>query len=176
MLSGATIAHLVKNRQGIEIEPFSEDNIGPNSYDLTLHNELLVYTMPILNLKEENPTRKIEIPKEGLILRPGELYLGKTVEYVKTSDQFVPMLEGRSSIGRLGIFIHTTAGFGDIGFCGNWTLEISVIKPVVIYPFIKICQIFFHPLSHSAPTPVKSYSGKYQNSKEIVPSRLYAEF
>ena len=84
-------------------------------------------------MKLPNKTKKIIIPEEGLILEPGKLYLGRTVEYTKT-DKFVPMLEGRSSIGRLGLFIHVTAGFGDIGFSGFWTLEIHCIQPVKYTP------------------------------------------
>ena len=78
-------------------------------------------------------------------MEPGKLYLGRTLEYTKTK-KYVPMLEGRSSIGRLGMFVHITAGFGDIGFEGFWTLEIFVVQPLKIYPNVEICQIYFHSI------------------------------
>jgi dCTP deaminase len=123
-------------------------------------------------MKLPNKTKKIIIPEEGLILEPGKLYLGRTVEYTKT-DKFVPMLEGRSSIGRLGLFIHVTAGFGDIGFSGFWTLEIHCIQPVKIYPGVEICQIYYHSIEGEYE---KYSSGKYQNNIGIQPSMLYKDF
>ena len=78
-------------------------------------------------MKKDNPIRKINIPDDGLLLEPNKLYLGRTVEYTRT-DKFIPMLEGRSSTGRLGLFIHVTAGFGDVGFAGYWTLEMFCIQ------------------------------------------------
>ena len=103
-------------------------------------------------------------------MNPGRLYLGRTVEYTETKG-YVPMIEGRSSIGRLGMFIHVTAGFGDVGFCGYWTLEISCIQPVRIYPGIEICQIFYHEITGD----VIEYNGKYQNSKDIQQSLIFKE-
>jgi dCTP deaminase len=119
------------------------------------------------------PTLKVvRIPEEGLVLQPGRLYLGRTVEFTETHG-FVPMLEGRSSIGRLGLFVHVTAGFGDVGFSGFWTLEISAIQPIRVYPNVEICQIFYHQISGD----YRPYSsGKYQNNKGIQPSLLYREF
>ncbi len=104
-------------------------------------------------------------------LLPGKLYLGRTVEYTKTNC-YVPMLEGRSSIGRLGLFIHVTAGFGDVGFEGYWTLEIQCVQPIIIYPFIKICQIFYHTIEGEYETYA---SGKYQKNTGVQPSLLYTE-
>ncbi len=96
-------------------------------------------------MKEKNPTAQLVIPKEGLLLQPGRVYLARTVERTFT-DKYVPMLEGRSSVGRLGISVHVTAGFGDIGFNGHWTLEITVEQPTVIYPDVEICQIYYHTI------------------------------
>ena len=113
ILSGKEILkHLDKE---IVIDPFDETKMNPNSYNLSLHNELLVYDAPVLDMKTPNPATLIQIPPEGLTLAPGRLYLGRTKEFTKT-EGFVPMLEGRSSIGRLGMCIHATAGFGDVGF------------------------------------------------------------
>lgn len=156
----------------ILIEPFNPDQLNPNSYNLRLHRELLVYNDKILDMKKRNNVSSLIIPQEGLVLEPGKLYLGRTIEYTKT-DACVPMLEGRSSIGRLGLFIHITAGFGDVGFSGYWTLEISCVHPVRIYPGIEICQIFYHSIEGDYET---YRSDKYQNNKGIQPSLLYKEF
>ena len=129
----------------IIIEPFDKSKINPNSYNLTLGNELLVYEHKELDMKIPNPTKRVEIPEEGLLLEPNKLYLGRTNEFTKT-EKFVPMLEGRSSTGRLGLFIHVTAGFGDIGFAGYWTLEIFCVQPIRIYPNTQICQIYYHDI------------------------------
>jgi dCTP deaminase len=123
-------------------------------------------------MKNPNPTSRITIPEEGLLLEPNKLYLGRTVEHTST-DKFVPMLEGRSSIGRLGLFIHVTAGFGDVGFSGFWTLEIFCVQPIRIYPGVEICQIFYHSIEGDYDLYT---SGKYQNNKGIQPSLLYKDF
>lgn len=157
---------------GIDITPFDVSRLNPNSYNLRLHDELLVYDEDILDMKRPNKFHKIEIPERGLVLEPGKLYLGRTVEHTRT-DGYVPMLEGRSSIGRLGLFIHATAGFGDVGFNGYWTLEISCIQPVRIYPFVEICQIYYHTIDGDY-CPYSS--GKYNNNTGIQPSLLYRDF
>lgn len=165
----------IKRRLGkdILIEPFNDEQLNPNSYNLRLHRELLVYTDNVLDMKTKNNVVSMVIPQEGLVLEPGKLYLGRTVEYTRT-DALVPMLEGRSSIGRLGLFIHITAGFGDVGFCGYWTLEISCVHPVRIYPGVEICQIFYHIIEGDYEK--YNSSGKYQNNQGIQPSFLYKEF
>ncbi|NLX76999.1 MAG: dCTP deaminase [Clostridiaceae bacterium] len=156
----------------IIIEPFDEKCLNPNSYNLRLHNELLVYEENVLDMKKPNKTRRIIIPEDGLILEPGILYLGRTLEYTKT-EGYVPMLEGRSSVGRLGLFIHVTAGFGDVGFSGYWTLEIHCIQPIRIYPGVEICQIYYHTIEGDYE---KLYKGKYQNNAGIQPSMMYRDF
>lgn len=157
----------------IVIDPFVESQLNPNSYNLRLHNELLVYEEIVLDMRKPNRFRRIEIPPEGLELDPNRLYLGRTVERTETHN-LVPMLEGRSSVGRLGLFVHVTAGFGDVGFCGFWTLEMYAIQPVRIYAGVEICQIFYHTVEGT----VREYkqSGKYQHNKDIQPSLLYREF
>ncbi len=155
----------------IIIEPFNEANLNPNSYDLTLHDELLVYRERVLDMRQANRVRRLHIPPEGLVLRPRRLYLGRTRERTETRC-FVPMIEGRSSIGRLGMFVHVTAGFGDVGFRGYWTLEIFVVQPVRIYAGIRICQIFYHDLRGEFEA---YHSDKYQDNHDIQPSLLYKE-
>ncbi len=164
----------IKKKLGDEIiiEPYSDKQLNPNSYNLRLHNELLIYDSSILDMKKANPTTRIIIPEEGLVLEPNKLYLGRTVEYTKTNN-YVPMLEGRSSIGRLGLFIHVTAGFGDVGFSGYWTLEIFCIQPIRIYPNVELCQIYYHSIKGEYD---QYSSGKYQNNNGIQPSLLYRDF
>ncbi len=170
ILSGKEIKRRLGN--DIFIKPFNPLQLNPNSYNLRLHDELLVYNEPVLDMKKEHTLEKIIMPKDGLLLESGKLYLGRTVEYTKT-DQLVPMLEGRSSIGRLGLFIHVTAGFGDVGFAGYWTLEMFCVQPVKIYPNVEICQIFYHTIEGDF---VHYVSNKYQNNQGIQPSLLYKDF
>lgn len=155
----------------IIIEPFVKEQLNPNSYNLRLYNELLVYKNDILDPKINNETIALKIPEEGLILEPGQLYLARTLEYTVTKG-LVPVIVGRSSIGRLGITVHITAGFGDVGFSGYWTMQLTCVKKVKIYPNMKICQIFYH-------TVVGEYdnysSNKYQESDKILTSQLYKE-
>lgn len=170
MLTGNEI--IIQHSIGsIVIEPFDPDCVGPNSYDVHLGDKLRVYTDVILDAKQENRTRTITIPEDGIVLQPGQLYLGKTVEWT-SSPGFVPMYEGRSSLGRLGVSSHITAGFGDIGFEGNWTLEISVVQPVRIYPGMRIGQLYWHkPVGEITIT----YQGKYQGQEDVTPSRLFQD-
>lgn len=156
----------------IIIEPYDASRVNPNSYNLSLAPELLVYENDVLDMKTPNATKKLIIPEEGLLLEPHRLYLGRTNEYTKT-ERFVPMLEGRSSVGRLGLFIHVTAGFGDVGFAGYWTLEIFCVQPVVIYPNVELCQIYYHTIEGEYDL---YRSGKYQNNTGIQPSLLYQDF
>ena len=170
ILSGQSIRE--KLGTDIIIEPFDERALNPNSYNLKLHNELMVYDEKILDMRVANKTKLITIPKDGLVLEPGVLYLGRTVEYTET-DRLVPMLEGRSSVGRLGLFIHVCAGFGDVGFKGYWTLEIHCIQPIRVYPNVEICQIYYHSIEGGYDRYI---SGKYQNNTGIQPSLLYRDF
>jgi dCTP deaminase len=156
----------------IIIEPFNPDQLNPNSYNLKLHHELLVYDNPVLDMKKENKASKLVIPEDGFQLETGKLYLGRTLEFTRT-ESLVPMLEGRSSVGRLGLFVHVTAGFGDVGFSGFWTLEMFCIHPIRIYAGIEICQIYYHSLLGEY---VNYKSGKYQNNQGIQPSLLYKDF
>ncbi|MFP4638421.1 MAG: dCTP deaminase [Spirochaetaceae bacterium] len=170
ILSGRQIReHLGK---AIVIDPFEPGQLNPNSYNLRLHDELLVYETPVLDMRAENPVSRLTIPPQGLELEPDRLYLGRTLEYTAT-DGFVPMLEGRSSIGRLGVFVHITAGFGDVGFRGYWTLEIFCVQPARVYPGVQICQIFYHTIEGDYDT---YEGGKYQNATDIQKSMLYREF
>ena len=186
ILSGKEIAREYE-AGNIYIDDFDPKRLNPNSYNLRLADELLIYDTDTtdmygdrvfrengpLDMKKENPYHIVKIPQGGLLLLPGVLYLGRTMERTRTNG-FVSMLEGRSSVGRLGIYIHVTAGFGDVGFDGFWTLEISCIQPVVIYPGVEICQIYYHTIKGEYEEYGKS--GKYQCNNGIQPSLLYREF
>lgn len=165
----------IERRLGTDIfiDPFNPKKLNPNSYNLTLADELVTYDRRCpLDMAEDNVWERHLIPKEGFLLMPDRLYLGRTNEWTKTNN-LVPMLEGRSSVGRLGLFIHVTAGFGDVGFEGYWTLEIHCIQPIWIYPNIDICQIYYHTIEGD----YEPYSsGKYQRNKGIQTSQLWKEF
>jgi dCTP deaminase len=170
ILSGSEIE--ARLGSDIVIEPFEASQLNPNSYNLRLHNELLVYEEVVLDMRRPNRHRRVEIPPEGFVLDPGRLYLGRTFERTETHN-LVPMLEGRSSIGRLGLFVHITAGFGDVGFNGYWTLEMFAVQPIRVYAGVEICQIFYHTLEGA----IQEYSSdKYQHNRDIQPSLLYREF
>ena len=163
----------IEKRLGSEIiiDPFNPAQLNPNSYNLTLHDELMTYEELVLDMRQANRVRRVPIPPEGIVLSPNQLYLGRTVERTETHG-LVPMIGGRSSVGRLGLFVHVTAGFGDVGFCGYWTLEMFAVQPVRIYPGVAICQIFYHQIEGD----FRSYTnGKYQHNRDIQPSLLFRE-
>ncbi len=142
ILSDTKILECVKNGE-IVITPFDEKNMGGNSYDVHLSKHLAQYVDATIDAKKHNEIRHFEIPEEGFVLQPGQLYLGSTLEYTET-HKHVPFLEGKSSTGRLGIDIHATAGKGDVGFCGYWTLEISSSIPVRIYAGMPVGQLIYY--------------------------------
>ncbi|WP_442510865.1 dCTP deaminase [Novipirellula sp. SH528] len=169
LLSGEEIKR--KLNDTILIDPFDESRINPNSYNLTLHHELLVYEEVILDAATPNRYRRLEIPSEGITLQPGLLYLGRTVEHTETKDT-APMIQGRSSLGRLGLFINPGGSLGDVGYCGTWTLEMHCVQPVRIYANMQICQIYYLQVQGECG----GYGpGKYQNSSDIQPSLMYRE-
>ncbi len=144
----------------IVIEPYDRSCLGTNSYDVHLSKHFAVYTSEVLDAKVHNPTEAIIIPEEGYVLQPGTLYLGSTVEYTETHNS-VPFLEGKSSVGRLGIDIHATAGKGDVGFCNHWTLEISCVHPVRVYAGMPIGQLIYFMVKGD----IENYYNKKPNAK-----------
>ena len=150
-------------KKTIVIKPYSREKLGSNSYDVHLGSSLATYKDEILDAKKHNEIVHFEIPEEGFILQPDLLYLGVTLEYTETHAH-VPFLEGKSSTGRLGIDIHATAGKGDIGFCGHWTLEISCKIPVRIYAGMPIGQLIYFPLEGEVEVSYDSKkNAKYSN-------------
>ncbi len=169
LLSGQEI--LNRQNKGLLIEPFCQDRLNPNSYNLALHDEMLVYEEVVLDAASPSRYRRIDVPAEGLTLQPNMLYLGRTVEYTETHG-VVPMIQGRSSLGRLGLVINPGGSVGDAGYCGTWTLEMHCVQPVRIYPGMQICQIYYLGLSGECD---EYCSDKYQYSRDIQPSLLYRE-
>lgn len=154
----------------LRITPFDQNQVNPNSYNVRLGPTLLTYTTPVIDSHHPNPTAEVRIDDGGYVLQPGELYLGHTLEEVG-SDSFVPLLFGRSSVGRLGLFVEITAPIGDIGFHGQWTLMLSAIRPLRVYPGMKIGQIMFFV----AVGPVNLYAGKYQAATGPQPSAYWRD-
>lgn len=191
ILSGPEIAYLVEKTKRqhqepdypavlptLEIDPFDPTRIGPNSYDITLDENVLIYEKMLvrpdgevrsfLDPREPNQTFPLVIPKGGMILHPNCLYLGSTVEFIRCQG-LVPWIDGRSSIGRLGVQIHMTAGRGDDGWGGNFTLEITVVHRVRIYPQMRIGQVTFFTLQGAR----KPYTGRYQGDRGVVASKFW---
>jgi len=161
----------------IEIKPYNPKQLGTNSYDLLISKHLAVYTDTELDAKKDNPIMRMEIPEEGALLFPGELYLGSTIEYTR-SKSYMPYISGKSSAGRLGISIHVTAGEGDIGFKGHWTLEITVVKAVRVYAGMPIAQILFMlPLdAPEVPYSLKPNAKYHGQSHLPMPSQMFKNF
>lgn len=152
----------------ILIEPFSPECLGTNSYDVHLGKYLATYEDEILDAKKHNKIKVFEIPEDGYILEPEVLYLGVTKEYTETLEH-VPFLEGKSSVGRLGIDIHATAGKGDVGFCNTWTLEISVTQRVRIYYDMPIGQLIYFKVAGDIDNYYNIKSGAKYNNRTVRP-------
>jgi len=173
ILSDTEILKFIESKD-IVVEPFRKECLGSNSYDVHLGKYLAVYVDPILDARKHNTVRELIIPEEGYVLQPGTLYLGVTHEYTET-HRHVPFLEGKSSVGRLGIDIHATAGKGDVGFCNTWTLEISVCQPVRVYAGMPIGQLIFFETRGEVATKynVKSNAKYNQRTEKPVESMMW---
>lgn len=154
----------------IIIDPFSPEQINPNSYNFRLNRTLLVYTDFPVDPMEPPHVVELEIPSEGLCLSPQRLYLGSTVERLG-SPCYAPTFAARSSVARLGLFINLSASLGDIGFVGNWTLQLHAVQPIIVYPYMEIGQMMFW-----VPKGViKQYNGKYQGSEGACASLIHRD-
>lgn len=152
----------------IKVEPFNLSCLGTNSYDVHLGKTLAVYDNTILDAKSHNKITTFEIPEDGFILEPDKFYLGVTAEYTETHAH-VPFLEGKSSVGRLGIDIHATAGKGDVGFCNYWTLEISVKQPVRVYAGMPVGQLIYFEVKGEIENYYNKKSSAKYNDKKALP-------
>ncbi len=164
-------------RGEIVIDPYRRDSLGSNSYDVHLGEWLATYNDEVLDARKHNRITAFRIPEEGYVLTPARFYLGVTLEYTE-SHKHVPFLEGKSSVGRLGIDIHATAGKGDVGFCNHWTLEISVKQPIRVYAGMPVGQLIYFTTSGDVQVPynVKG-SAKYNGrSDKPVESMMWKNF
>lgn len=188
------------NHGSIIIEPWDRKSLGTNSYDVHLHPVLRVYKreyehvrrapdngmigapkvimsdeMP-LDVRVKRETLDIPIPEDGYVLQPNELYLASTIEYTE-SLAHLPILNGRSSLGRYGLSIHVTAGTGDVGFRGHWTMELFVIKPLRIYPRMAIGQLLWFSVGEQPEVPYDLKQTAKYNNRDPLPqaSRLHQE-
>lgn len=201
-----TYSELLENIENKKIHfDGNVDNIGSNSIDVTLNNTIKTY-LPckikkikhnnsvfkqividkkklkkdfFLRMDQKNKVYEYKIPKKGLILTPGILFLGATNEKAG-SDNFIPMYEGRSSTARLGFQSHLSAGFGDIGFKSNWTLEIIVVHPLLIFKNARIGQVYFHQVEQNSIDKLfkakKEYNSKYNFQTKAQESKMYLDF
>ncbi len=152
----------------IVIEPYDPSRLGTNSYDVRLGKTLATYDDGVLDARRHNKISTFEIGDEGYVLQPGTVYLGVTEEYTET-HKHVPFLEGKSSVGRLGIDIHATAGKGDVGFCNHWTLEISVAQPVRVYHLMPIGQLIYFDVEGDIDTLYSSKPSAKYNERSPLP-------
>lgn len=160
ILTGPAIQSAVKNGD-VFVEPFDKANLNPNSYNYHLADSLLVLGFG------GKPIRKISLPSRGYVLKPGKVYLGATFEQIG-SERYVTLLLGRSSIGRLGIFLNVTADLGHLGSCSHWTLELTAVQPVRIYPGMKIGQVSFWATDNKSSC---RYRGLYHRDSQPVSNR-----
>jgi dCTP deaminase len=170
ILTGSEIIKRVESGE-IIISPFRRENVNPNSYNFTISPELCIYESDEIDVKIEQPTRKILIGSKGYILKPHQLYLASTVE-VMGSKYFVPTYAARSSIARLGMFINLSASLGDIGFIGRWTLQLLALSHIRIYAGMTIGQMMFW----SVQGEIKLYNGKYQGADGALASQIFKDF
>ena len=170
ILTGSEIDKCVKNKE-IIIEPYSYDNLNPNSYNFHLGDYVLVYKNETLDPKLQQETEKVVIPDDGLVLNPNKLYLGYIKEKMG-SEKYVPIINGRSSTGRLGLFVHITANLIDIGSINNWTLQMHAVQPVKIYKDMLIGQVTFWKTYGE----IILYDGKYKGSTGPMESQVWRDF
>lgn len=174
ILTASTILNEVAQGR-IKIDHFDPACLGANSYDIHIGDTYGMYEIHRFAIDPQDQStfrlNTFEFPEEGAIFYPGRLYLVSTKEKVG-SDYFEPIMTGRSSSGRLGISIHQEAGFGDIGFYGNWTFQITVAYPTIIRAGMRLGQVYF--ISPCGEVD-KLYNGKYKDSEGIQPSKMYKD-
>lgn len=170
ILTGKKIIEELEAKK-ITITPFDQLQIDTNSYNFRLGSQIKCYKNQLIDPKKDNETVTLELTEQGIVLEPNKIYLGHTVETMG-SKHYVPIIRGRSSTGRIGLFIHITADLIDIGSINQWTLMMHAVQPVRVYPNMLIGQVTFW-----VPTgDITLYNGKYQGSKGPVASKVYLDF
>ena len=170
ILTGPEIGARVKDG-AIRIDPFDPQLLQPNSYDFHLSGSIGWYSEEVLDCARENLFEEHVIPAEGMMLRPDRIYLAATSERIG-SDHYVPIIRAKSSVARLGLFVHVTADLIDIGSYGRLTLQLHAVQPVRVYPGMPIGQVTFWTVSGE----VELYAGKYQGSDGPRPSQIHRDF
>jgi dCTP deaminase len=156
----------------ISITPFDESMLNPNSYDYRIDYELLELSDLPIDPKKRSSYHRIEFTDEGYVLSPHKTYLANTYEEIG-SDEFVPSLIGKTSLGCLGLFLQITADLGNLGAKHKWTLELKTVQAIKIYPLMKIGQVTFWKTDGQKDM---MYSGKYAQFSEAKPSEIFEEF
>lgn len=179
LLSDKTIKKLVEQGELI-IRPFNPEHLGGSSLDLTLSRESLTFNgrqKPFIDPKEHTKMNRIHIDEGGIFLQPEQFLIASTQEYIGLPDDIVARIEGRSSLARLGIVVHSTGGFIDAGFEGTLTLEMSNLNtvPVKIYPAMRIAQLTFLRQDKPSKRPYGK-RGKYQGQKGPTKSKIFLDF
>jgi dCTP deaminase len=170
ILTGPEIERQVEAGR-IHIDPFDPSRLSPNSYDFLLGDEICWYEDELLDCRLENKVVYRTLDAGGMTLEPGRIYLANTEE-VMGSEHYVPIIRARSSIARLGLFIHVTADLIDIGSINRWTLQLHAVQPVHVYPGMRIGQVTFWRTQGE----IKLYDGKYKNSRRPMPSQVHRDF
>jgi dCTP deaminase len=170
ILTGPEIIKQVRNGR-IQIEPFNISQVNPNSYNFRLGGTIKYYVNDVLDPKIKQEVREVHVGSEGYVLNPGRIYLGHTFE-IMGSDYYVPIVKGRSSSARLGLFIHITADLIDIGSHNQWTLQLYAVQPIKVYPQMLIGQVTFWKVLGD----IEVYKGKYQGSIGPYESQIYKDF
>lgn len=183
ILSGRAIHQAILTKR-IRVAPFDEKMLNPVSLDLRIGSQVRMYEnndrtpRSLLDCRSEASLSSsvTEINSDGFVLFPGRLYLMHTVEQIWT-DQYVPIIDGKSSIGRLGIQVHMTAGFGDPGFDGQYTLEVTTVYPVRVYAGMRFCQMRFHTIDKGG-AGLDLYKGNYTGQASMGPvgSKVWRQF
>lgn len=176
ILSDKTILHEM-HWGNIIIDPFNPEHLNPNSVDLTLAPQFKRYVLDVLDPRQPNITEDFEIPESGYVLQPGEVYLYACNERIGVKNNIRAKVEGKSSLGRLGLFVHVTAGFIDTGFEGSLVLELVATRPIIVYPNMKICQIEFAQVTGEIMETYDQKKGsKYMNQKGVQESLMHKNF
>ena len=170
MILTATQIENAVSRNEVIIHPFRRSQLAPNSYDFRLGNRCCVYKRSVLDALKDNPTRLTEIPADGIVLSPRRVYLVNTEETMG-SIKYVPIIRGRSSTGRLGLFIDITADLIDLGYVGQLTLQLHCVQRIRVYPGMLIGQITFWRTSGRRVF----YTGKYNHTRSPVRSLSYLD-
>lgn len=155
----------------IVIEPFCKEQLNPNSYDLRLGNQLLIYDEDELSPKKDNKYHIETIPEDGYVLKKGHFYLASSVEEIG-GTKFVPLIHAKSGIARLGLFVHITADLIDVGYVGTTTFQLYPTVDIRVFPNMKIGQVSFWTIKGD----VELYHGKYQGSNGPQQSKSYMSF